>query len=228
MSGFFITFEGGDGSGKSTQARLLAAQLEAAERPVRLTREPGGTPLAGAIRALLLHPEASLEALAHAALTPGEEISEPMLPLTEALLLSAARTQHVARIREWLGAGATVISDRFADATLAYQGYGRGYDLDTLLTLERIATGGLRPNLTLLLDVPVEEGQRRKRAGHEDGDELNRLDIEAHAFHQRVRDGYLALAREEPTRWVILDATTTPGALAKEIWRAVSERLNIR
>ncbi len=225
MTSFFITFEGGDGSGKSTQARLLAQRLETMGHGVRLTREPGGTPLAGAMRALLLHPEASLQALAHAALTPGEELAEPMLPLTEALLLSAARAQHVARIREWLDAGATVISDRFADATLAYQGYARGYDRDTLRTLERIATGGLRPNLTLLLDVPVEEGQRRKRAGHEDGDELNRLDTETLAFHQRVRDGYLTLAREEPARWAILDATAAPGALAEEVWRAVSERL---
>lgn len=227
MTSFFITFEGGDGSGKSTQARLVAKRLEAANLSVRLTREPGGTPLAGAMRALLLHPEASLEALAHAALTPGEELAEPMLPLTEALLLSAARAQHVARIREWLKAGSTVISDRFADATLAYQGFARGYDLDTLRTLERIATSGLRPDLTLLLDVPVEEGQRRKRAGHEDGDELNRLDTETLAFHQRVRDGYLTLAHAEPSRWVILDANTAPGALAEEVWRAVSERLRL-
>ena len=227
MSSFFITFEGGDGSGKSTQARLLAAQLEAAGRAVRLTREPGGTPLAGAMRALLLHPEASLQALAHANLTPGEELSEPMLPLTEALLLSAARAQHVARIRAWLNAGETVISDRYADATLAYQGYARGYDLDALRTLERLATDGLRPRLTLLLDVPIEEGQRRKRAGHQDGDELNRLDTEALTFHQRVRDGYLTLAREEPSRWVVFDATAAPGALAEQVWRAVSERLDL-
>ena len=227
MTRFFITFEGGDGSGKSTQARLLAAHLEAAGGAVRLTREPGGTPLAGAMRALLLHPEASLQALAHANLTPGEELAEPMLPLTEALLLSAARAQHVARIRAWLNAGDTVISDRYADATLAYQGYARGYDLDALRTLERLATDGLRPGLTLLLDVPVEEGQRRKRAGHEDGDELNRLDTEALTFHQRVRDGYLTLAHEEPSRWVILDATTAPGALAEQVWRAVSERLDL-
>ncbi len=225
MTGFFITFEGGDGSGKSTQARLLAVGLEAAGHTVRLTREPGGTPLAGAMRALLLHSTASLEALAHVDLVPGDELTEPMLPLTEALLLSAARAQHVARIREWMDTGVIVISDRFADATLAYQGYGRGYDLDTLRTLERIATGGLRPGLTLLLDVPVEEGQRRKRAGHEEGEELNRLDIETQAFHQRVRDGYLALAREEPTRWITFDATDAPGALAEQIWRVVSARL---
>ena len=225
MSGYFITFEGGDGSGKSTQARRLAERLKEAGHAIRLTREPGGTPLAGAMRALLLHPEASLAALAGAGLVPDAEPAEAMLPLTEALLLSAARAQHVARIRAWLDAGAIVISDRFADATLAYQGYGRGYDLDTLRTMERIATGGLRPNLTLLLDVPVEEGQRRKRAGHADGEELNRLDTEALAFHQRVRDGYLALARAEPARWVTLDATVAPNALAEQVWRVVSELL---
>ncbi|HEU0025605.1 MAG TPA: dTMP kinase [Ktedonobacterales bacterium] len=225
MSGYFITFEGGDGSGKSTQARLLAARLETVGRGARLTREPGGTPLAGAMRALLLHPEASLAALAGAGLASGAEPAEAMLPLTEALLLSAARAQHVARIRDWLEEGDTVISDRYADATLAYQGYARGYELDALRTLERLTTSGLRPNLTLLLDVSIEEGQRRKHAGHADGEELNRLDTEALAFHQRVRDGYLALARAEPDRWVILDATIAPDALAEQVWRVVSGRI---
>jgi dTMP kinase len=225
MPGYFITFEGGDGSGKSTQARELAARLEDAGHSVRLTREPGGTPLAGALRALLLHPEASLAALAGVDLAPGDEPAEVMLPLTEALLLSAARTQHVARIRSWLETGATVISDRYADATLAYQGYGRGYDFDTLRALERMATGGLRPDLTLLLDLPEEEGERRKRAGHADGEEINRLDTETQAFRQRVREGYLALARAEPARWVALDATAASETLAEQVWLAVNERL---
>lgn len=227
MTGFFITFEGGDGSGKSTQARRLAERLAAAGHAVRLTREPGGTPLAGAMRALLLHPDASLAALAGAGLAPGDEPAEMMLPLTEALLLSAARAQHVARIRAWLDAGEVIISDRFADATLAYQGYARGYDLGALRALERMATSGLRPTLTLLLDLPVEEGQRRKQAGHADGEELNRLDTETLAFHQRVREGYLTLARAEPARWVVLDASATPGALAKQIWQATRERLSL-
>ncbi len=249
MPGYFITFEGGDGSGKSTQARLLAARLETAGHRDRLTREPGGTPLAVAMRALLLHPEDSLEALARAGLAPKEEAAEPILPLTEALLLSAARAQHVARICEWLAAGTVVISDRYADATLAYQGYGRGYDLGALRALQQMATDGLTPDLTLLMDVPVEVGldRRRKRArprqmtllpdaqveqgqrqtllGHEDGEELNRLDKEALAFHQRVRDGYLALAEAEPQRWIVLDATATPETLARKIWQAVSQRL---
>lgn len=246
MSGFFITLEGGEGSGKTTQARLLAARLEAAGRRARLTREPGGTPLAGALRALLLHPEASLAALAGAGLAPGEEQAEPMLPVTEALLLSAARAQHVARIRAWLDAGEVVISDRYADATLAYQGYARGYDLDALRDLVRLATGGLRPDLTLLLDIPVDRGiarvvtrsqltlpfdgpveqvPQRTPLGHIEGEELNRLDTQAQAFHQRVREGYLALAHEEPNRWVVFNATIKADTLAEKVWRMVSERL---
>lgn len=226
MTGFFLVLEGGDGSGKSTQVRLLAERLKASGRASRLTREPGGTPLAGAMRALLLHPTASLTTLAEAGLASGDEPAEDMLPLTEALLLSAARAQHVARIRTWLEAGDFVISDRYAGATLAYQGYGRGYDLDALRTLERMATGGLAPDLTLLLDLSVAEGQRRKRAGHAGGDELNRLDTESTAFHQRVREGYLRLARAEPARWAIVDASATPDTIASEVWRVVSERLD--
>jgi dTMP kinase len=227
MSGIFITFEGGDGSGKSTQARRLADRLTDAGYPTLTTREPGGTRLGAAVRAVLLHPEASLTALTDAELVTTFGPVEIMLPLTEALLLSADRAQHVAQIRSWLESGATVISDRYADATLAYQGYGRGYDLDTLRTLERMATGGLRPHLTLLLDLDVAEGQRRKQAGHASGEELNRLDTETLAFHQRVRDGYLTLAREEPARWVLLDAGAAPDALAAQVWAAVSARMNL-
>ncbi len=227
MSGYFITFEGPDGSGKTTQARLLAERLRAVGRTTQLTREPGGTPLGAMMRAALLHPEASLAALAQAELVPANEPAEPMLPLTEALLLSADRAQHVARIREWLVKDMIVISDRYADATLAYQGYGRGYDLDTLRALQTMATGGLTPALTMLLDLSVDEGQRRKRAGHEEGDEINRLDLEQRDFRERVRQGYLALAAAEPERWVVLDAHEQPGALAEQIWVEVSGRLGL-
>jgi len=175
----------------------------------------------------LLHPEATLTSLAQAGLAPGDKPAEPMLPLTEALLLSADRTQHVARIREWLASGAIVVSDRYADATLAYQGYGRGFDLYALRTLQQMATGGLMPDVTLLLDMPVDEGQRRKRAGHEDGDEINRLDLEQRDFRERVRAGYQALAAAEPQRWVALDATESMGALAEQVWEAVSRRLGL-
>jgi dTMP kinase len=227
MSGYFITLEGADGSGKTTQARRLAERLRAAGREVRLTREPGGTALGGALRAALLHPEATLAALSQARLAPGDEPVEPMLPLTEALLLSADRAQHVARIREWLAAGAVVVCDRYADATLAYQGYGRGYDLATLRALGDMATGGLTPGLTLLLDLPVDEGQRRKRAGHADGEEINRLDLEQRDFRERVRAGYLALAAAEPSRWVVLNARASMDALAEQVWAAVAQRLGV-
>jgi dTMP kinase len=227
MAGYFITLEGADGSGKTTQARLLAKRLSAAGRATRLTREPGGTPLGGVMRAALLHPDATLAALAQAGLAAGDEPAEPMAPLTEALLLSADRTQHVARIRAWLAADAIVICDRYADATLAYQGYGRGYDLAQLRALQQMATGGLTPGLTLLLDLPVDEGQRRKRAGHDDGEEINRLDLEQRDFRERVRAGYLALAAAEPARWAILDARANVGALAEQVWATVSQRLAI-
>ena len=141
----FLTLEGIEGAGKSTQAARLAERLRASGRSIWLTREPGGTPLAGAIRALLLHPEASRIALANAGWPPGDEPAEEMLPLTEALLLSAARAQHVPAIRERLAAGDIVVCDRYADATRAYQGSARGFDMQTILTLEDMATGGLAP-----------------------------------------------------------------------------------
>lgn len=227
MSGYFITFEGADGSGKTTQARLLVERLREAGRAVHLTREPGATPLGSVMRAALLHPEATLTALAQAGLASGDEPAEPMLPLTEALLLSADRAQHVALMREWLASGAIVVSDRYADATLAYQGYGRGFDLGALRTLQDLATGGLAPDVTLLLDMPVDEGQRRKRAGHEDGEEINRLDLEQRDFRERVRAGYQTLAAAEPQRWVTLDATESMGELAEQVWAAVSQRLGL-
>src|SRR5260221_120565 len=153
-----------DGAGKSPQAEWLAERLGGAGHVVHVPREPGGTPLADAVRALLLHPEASLRALAADDLASSTDPAEPLLPVTEVLLLSAARAQHVARIRAWLDAGDIVISDRYADATRAYQGGGRGLDPALIATAEQLATGGLCPELTLLLDLPVEEGQRRRQA----------------------------------------------------------------
>ncbi len=222
----FITLEGGEGAGKTTQGRRLIERLREAGYVARLTREPGGTPLAGAIRALLLQPEASVRALAAAGLTAdGEADEEQLLPISEVLLLSAARAQHVARIREWLGAGEVVVSDRYADATRAYQGAARGLAMETIVTAERMATGGLTPDLTLLFDLPVEVGQRRRQQSRANGGDWNRLDAEAVAFHERVRAGYLALAAAEPQRWVVLDATLPPDALAERVWDVVRERL---
>lgn len=259
----FISFEGVEGSGKSTQVARLVARLHAAGLAARPTREPGGTPLADAMRALLLHPDAVQRALTGAGLVPepaaeaeGATEPEPVYPVTELFLLSAARVQHVARIRAWLTAGEVVVCDRFADATLAYQGYGRGLDLATIRDVERLATGGLRPDLTILLDLPAAEGQRRKQPALERslgqlnlfdtgaapeperdrrrkrrtdtrGGEWNRLDQEALPFHERVRDGYLALAAAEPDRWVVLDASLAADALEEVVWTAVAPRLTI-
>lgn len=226
----FITLEGGEGSGKSTLSLRLVRRLRAAGHPARQTREPGGTPLADAIRALLLHPEATLRGLTAAALVPPagsapDDTAEPLLPITEVMLLSAARAQHVARMREWLAAGVIVVCDRFADATRAYQGYGRGVDLTAIDTFERLATGGLRPDLTLLLDLPPAEGLARKQRGNAATRDWNRLDDEALPFHERVRAGYLALAAAEPERWVILDATVPPDDVARAMWDVVATRL---
>ena len=219
----FITFEGGEGSGKSSQVALLAGRLRSEGRAVRTTREPGGTPLAGAIRALWLHPDKSLQALDKAGLATHDEPTEPMLPVTEALLLSAARAQHVARIRDWLAAGEIVLCDRYADSTRVYQGAARGLDVETIDALERMATGGLRPDLTFLLDLPVAVGLARRR--NMTGGDWNWLDAETVAFHERVRAAYLALAAADPDRWIILDTTQLPDALAEQIWQAVLARL---
>jgi dTMP kinase len=221
----FLTLEGIEGAGKSTQATRLAERLRASGRPVWQTREPGGTPLAGAIRALLLHPESSREALAHAGLTTSDLPTEPMLPLTEALLLSAARAQHVPAIREHLAAGEIVVCDRYADATRAYQGSARGFDMRMILALEDMATDGLQPDLTLLLDVAPEAGQARKRHASTTGGDWNRLDAEDIAFHMRVRAGYLLLAEAEPQRMLVLDAAQPADALADIIWETVLARL---
>jgi dTMP kinase len=219
----FITFEGGEGSGKSSQVALLAERLRSEGRAVRTTREPGGTPLAGAIRALWLHPDESLESLGKNGLAAHDEPTEPMLPVTEALLLSAARAQHVARMREWLAAGEIVLCDRYADSTRVYQGAARGLDDATVDALQRMATCGLRPDFTFLLDLPVEVGLARRR-NMTDGD-WNWLDAETGAFHECVRAAYLTLAAAEPDRWIILDATQPQDVLAEQVWQAVAARL---
>lgn len=187
--GIFITFEGAEGSGKTTQIRLLAAALSQSGYRIVATREPGGTRIGDAIRNLLLdhrHVEISLRA--------------------ETLLFQAARAQIVDEvIRPALATGAIVLCDRYADSTLAYQGYGRGQSLDTLKQLGDYATDRLLPALTIYLDIDVREGLARKRTGApEEWNRIENLDIE---FHQRVRSGYLALAKAEPERWLVLDAS---------------------
>ena len=201
----FITLEGPDGSGKSTHAQALAEYLREQNWAVLLTREPGGTEIGDRIRAVLHDPQ-----------------HRQMDARTEILLYSASRAQHVAeRIRPALAAGQVVISDRYADSTLAYQGYGRGLDLAMLRFITEFATGGLWPDLTVCLDIAPEEGLRRRRAGGE----WNRLDAEALDFHRRVRAGYLELARLEPARWYIIDAARAAEEVQSELRALVMARL---
>ena len=206
--GFFITLEGPDGSGKSTQITRLAEHLHGLGQTVFVTREPGGTAIGEEIRRLL-------HDLRH----------REMHPRAEILLYAAARAQHVGQeIVPRLARGEIVLCDRFADSTYAYQGFGHGLDLDALRQITSFATQGLRPDLTLLLDIDPAVGLRRRQAG---GAEWNRLDDYALAFHQRVHRGYHTLAAEEPQRWVILDGTLDKDALQAEIQRVVLERLGI-
>jgi dTMP kinase len=201
----FITLEGSDGSGKSTQVRELAECLRSAGCEVLVTREPGGTSISEQVRAVLFNPK-----------------NTDMHPRTEILLFQAARAQLVEQvIRPRLEEGAIVISDRYADSTLTYQGYGYQLDLEQLRALIEFATGGLKPDLTLLLDVEVEEGLRRRASGGQQ----NRLDAYDLPFYQRVRQGYLQLVRAEPERWVVIDANRPPEEVQAEIRRVVFERL---
>jgi len=205
----FITFEGPDGSGKSTQIKHLAEHLQGLGQNVLLTREPGGTAIGEQIRHVL-----------------HDLRNQAMQPRAEILLYSAARAQLVSeKIKPHLAAGGIVLSDRYADSTLAYQGYGRGLDLETLHLITAFATDHLKPDLTLLFDIEAEAGLRRRQAG---GAEWNRMDDLTLAFHQRVRQGYLELARAEPERWVVLDAAQNVEALQGEVRQVVEQRLEIR
>ncbi|WP_376788429.1 dTMP kinase [Thermoflexus sp.] len=208
MRGFLITFEGPEGSGKTTMARWLSGFLQGKGYRVLFTREPGGTPVGEAIRALL-------HAHEHADMTAR----------VEALLFCAARAQLVERvIRPFLAEGGVVICDRYADSTLAYQGYGRGLDLEELRRLNRFATGGLEPDLTFLLDIDVELGLTRRRIS---GDAWTRLDALELSFHRRVREGYQALAAAEPARWVVIDASQPIEAVQTAILHHLQHRLSL-
>ena len=202
MTGRFITLEGPDGAGKTLQAERLAAALRARGLTVRLAREPGGTSLGDRIRAILL--------------TPGEPA---IAPRADALLFNAARAQHVAEvIRPALESGAVVVCARYADSTLAYQGYGSGLPLAELRAIGDLATGGLRPDRTILLDIPAEVGLARKTA-----DGVTRFEASFDvAFHRRVRAGFQALAGAEPERWVVVDATADQDAVAARVVEAAA------
>ncbi len=204
--GIFITLEGGEGSGKTTQARRLCAYLTAQGLSVLRTREPGGTLLAERIRTILLN-----------------RSKESVAPETEALLILAARRQHVDHvIKPALAQGKIVVCDRFSDSTMAYQGYGRGLDLRTLRTMNDWATGKLVPHLTLMFDVPVSVGLRRRRG---DGSTQNRLDREAERFHKNVRAGFHVLAKKEPRRIMLIDASSSLESVERTVEQCVTSWL---
>jgi dTMP kinase len=199
----FITIEGGEGVGKSTNIELIASQLRQADIAVTLTREPGGTPLAESIRALLLRLD-----------------EEPLTETAELLLMFAARAQHIAQLIEpALARGEWVICDRFTDATFAYQGGGRGIDEGRIAELERLVQGDLRPDVTILLDAPVEVGlSRAQKRG-----ELDRFEREQLAFFQRVRNCYLAMAAKHPDRYRLVDASLSLTRVEAAITELVSD-----
>jgi dTMP kinase len=209
MTGLFITFEGGEGAGKSTQVERLSCRLRERGLEVVVTREPGGSPRAERIRA-------SLQA--------GE--GKPYGPLAEALMFSAARADHVDTvIRPALAAGAVVVCDRFADSTRAYQGSRGEVDEATLRALERVVVGEIRPDLTFILDLPAATGLARAASRREGLHEADRFEREDLGFHERLRDAFLAIARAEPGRCRVVDADRDPDAIADEIWATVEGRL---
>lgn len=203
----FITLEGPEGAGKSTQLPQLATWLEVSGHTVVTTKNPGGTPIGGQIREVLLKPA-----------------NRDMVPLTELLLYAADRAQHMATVvAPALAQGSVVLCDRYTDSTVAYQGYGRGLDQALIAHLNTLATGGRVPDLTLLLDLPPEEGLARIAATRQ----VDRVEVETLAFHRRLREGYLALAASEPARFVVVDATAPPAHVQLKLKQAVAERLGL-
>ncbi len=201
----FITFEGGEGCGKSVQAKALYQRLSKLATPVVLTHEPGGTPLGDKISRWLKW-------------TQGTDIP----PLTELLLFNDSRAQLVTEvIKPSLGSGQIVICDRFADSTTVYQGYGRGLDLKVTKAINNSATQGIKPQLTILLDIPAEAGLARKQS-----DKKDRFEKEDINFHEKIRQGYLKLAAEEPERWLVVDATQSKEQIAEIIWQKVRQLLH--
>jgi dTMP kinase len=210
MRGRFITFEGGEGAGKSTQIAALAARLRARNLDVTVTREPGGSPGAEIIRHVILSGAA-----------------KPLGAEAETILFASAREDHVrATIRPALATGQWVLCDRFADSTRVYQGAAGKVNAKLIRALERVSIGDTRPDLTLILDVPVNVGMARAAARRGTGD-TDRFESEATGFHQTLRDGFRALAREEPKRCVLIDASVSVEAVTDAIWRAVEARLGL-
>jgi dTMP kinase len=206
--GRFITIEGGEGAGKTTQVGFLVAALGRARIPARATREPGGSPGGEAIRRLLL-----------------EGDSERWDAVGEALLLVAARSDHVARlIAPSLAQGIWVVSDRFADSTLAYQGYGKGLALEDLTSLHRFALGSFSPDLTVILDLPAETGLARAAARASVDDRFERLD---RAFHERLREGFRQIAADDSARCALIDGSSDPQTVHRAVRDAIQGRLGV-
>ena len=212
MSGKFITLEGGEGAGKTTQIKLLADALKAGGLDPIITREPGGSPAAEVIRSLLV-----------------EGAVDRWQPMTEALLNFAARLEHVrTTIEPALAAGRWVLCDRFADSTVAYQGYGHDLGQAAIDELHRLVLGYFQPDLTVILDIPVDEGLAR--AGNREqaeGSREDRYERMDEGFHQRLRDGFLDIARRNPERCVVIDAAQEPEAVQAEIRAVVGQRLKV-
>jgi len=208
LRGKFITFEGIDGSGKSTQLRMLASELRVRGFDVLTTCEPGGTPLGRRLREAFL------------------ETEETVAPLAELLLFAADRAQHVKFLVEpALKNGKIVISDRYSDATAAYQGAGRGFDEQSINQVIRLATGGLKPDLTLFFDISVNEAISRTNSRSDGGEQKNRMDSETVEFYERVRKAYLQIAENEPERFCVVDASGAIDEIKKKVLKLVTEFL---
>ena len=209
MRGKFITFEGIDGSGKSTQLRMLTSELRVRGLNVLPTMEPGGTPLGRRLREAFL------------------ETEENVAPLAELLLFAADRAQHVNfLVKPALEEGKIVVSDRYADATIAYQGAGRGFPETTINQIIELATGGLKPDLTLFFDLPIEQALTRTNSRRDAGERKNRMDRETVGFYERVRGAYLTIARDEPERFRVVDASGSTDEIKTIVLKIVSEFLD--
>jgi dTMP kinase len=209
MRGLFLSLEGGEGSGKSTQLAFLARRVEEAGRSALTTREPGGTPMGVRTRELLVR-----------------RSDDPPTPMAELFLYAADRAHHVATvIRPALRAAKVILCDRYADATEAYQGWGRELPLEVVRAVNRMATGGLWPDRTVVLDLPPRVGVERAlaRQRRDGGPAEVRFEAEAIGFHERVRAGYLAIAEANPDRTRVVDAEGTPGSVAQAVWNAVED-----
>ncbi|MGA2285744.1 MAG: dTMP kinase [Dehalococcoidia bacterium] len=215
-SGLFLAFEGGEGAGKTTQAKLLKERLQGLGKEVVLTREPGGTALGEHLREIILRPTERERS--------STDARSSLAPAAELFLFLAARAQLVSEvIRPGLEKGAIVVCDRYSASTIAYQGYGRGLDVEAVRRACDLAAGGLKPDLSILLDIPVSDGLNRKAV---EGEAHDAIGGESRDFHERVRQGFQELVAAEPERWLVVDAALSPEEAARTIWPRVVELLD--